>query len=74
MVKRSSDFKMYDEKIELVAQKYFNDFILGERGYRWDIGKEMKKAELGRNNYSAESAIMRRLDQLMKDRKDSQVV
>ena len=74
MIKKSNVVKKYDEKIEIVAQKYFNDFILGERGYRWDIGKEMKKAELGRNNYSAESAIMRRLDQLMKDGKDSQVV
>jgi len=74
MIKKSNVVKKYDEKIEIVAQKYFNDFILGERGYRWDMGREMKKAGLGRNDYSAESAIMRRLDQLMKDRKDSQVV
>jgi hypothetical protein len=74
MIDCSNEIKSYDEIIEIVAQKYFNDFIMGEGDYRWDIGKEMKKSGLSKNDDNAECRIMQRLDELTKNKDGSQVV
>ena len=68
MIDCSNEIKSYDEIIEIVAQKYFNDFIMGEGDYRWDIGKEMNKAGLSKNDDNAECHIMKRLDELTQNK------
>ena len=73
MIKCSNEVKNYGDQIEAVAQKYLKDFIMGKGDYWWDLGVEMEKAGLGRNDDIAESRIMQRLDEMLESRCGSQV-
>ena len=73
MIKCSSEVQKYGDKVEAVAQKYFNDIFLEKKEYDWDIGDEMEEIGLGRNDDYAESCIMQRLDEMKKNWEDSQV-
>ena len=72
MVKCSNEIKTTDEKIQAVAQKYFNDFIVKEGTYRWAIDKEMKKVGLSGNDNFAETCIMKEIDALVLRRNRAQ--
>ena len=67
MIKRSREVQKYGDKIEAVSQKYFTDFILGDGDYWWDIGDEMEEVGLDGQDDIAESCIMRRLDEMIKE-------
>ena len=54
------------ERAELIVKKYYNDFMIGDREYHWDLGKELEKVGLGIVNEYAENYIMNRIDEIKK--------